>query len=34
MYRDRYAGSGKNECFEITLIHCNKAEMTLKGNSE
>jgi hypothetical protein len=29
-----YAGSGKNEYFEMTLINCNKAEMTLKGNSE
>jgi hypothetical protein len=34
MYRNRYAGSGKNECFEITRVDGNKAEMTLKGNSE
>jgi hypothetical protein len=34
MYRERFFVSGKNECVEITLIDCNKAEMTLKGNSE
>jgi len=27
MYRNSYAGSGKNEYFEHTLIECNKAEM-------
>jgi hypothetical protein len=34
MYRDSYADYGKNKRYEIQLIDCNKAEMTLKGNSE